>query len=230
MPPPAAYTAADTDMSCPQIPGVTEVPKNDLQAFIAAMFGGKAAAVPGLSAARGSSLLGRGACAAVYRAKLAASGAAGGLGEELALKVATPAAPWEFAAVRALVSRVHPRYAPLFMPARAIFLSVEADAEAAAGQAKRAALAPKSSRGLSSLSVLAMPLGADGTLLELVNAYKTGGRELGATLVLYLSLQLLMVCLPGSPACAAQRGRCTGMPHACCCCAAWQMESFRSAM
>lgn len=203
-PPPAATTASVTSISCPQISGVTEVPTKELQAFIAALFGGRAAAVPGLSAASGSSLLGRGAYAAVYRAKLAASGAAGGCNEELALKVATPAAPWEFAVVRALVSRVHPRYAPLFMPARAIFLSSAADVETQGSQPKRDALAPKASRGRSSLSVLAMPLGADGTLLELVNAYKKRGRELGATLVLYLSLQLILVRLFSRLACAAQ--------------------------
>lgn len=185
------------DQRTVQVPGVIEVSAKDLQGFVAAVCTRKAARVPGLAIAAGASLLGRGSYAAVYRASLAALGVAGASGEEVALKVAAPAAPWEFAVVRALVSRVRIRYAPLFMPTRCIVMSAAAGEEAEA-RPRRAALARKqtSENGCASMSVLAMPLGRHGTLLDLVNSHKSAGREIGATLVLYLSLQLVLVRPP----------------------------------
>lgn len=178
-----------------QVAGVTEVAESELQAFVDAIAAGDEASLPGMTAAPGASLLGRGGYAAVYRATLRATGAAGAAEEAVALKVAAPAAPWEFAAVRALVSRVPHRYSSLFMPARCIFLSHAPAGGPRAGGAQRVALAPKApAEPASALSVLAMPLGTHGTLLDLINAHKTSGRELGPSLVMYLSLQLVLVC------------------------------------
>ena len=55
-----------------------------------------------------------------------------GAGERVALKVATPAAAWEFAAARVITDRVPARYASLFLPARCIFLSSGWDTPSAA--------------------------------------------------------------------------------------------------
>lgn len=56
-------------------------------------------------------------------------------GERVALKVATPAAAWEFAAARVISDRVPARYASLFLPARCIFLSSGWDASSTAVEA-----------------------------------------------------------------------------------------------
>lgn len=56
-------------------------------------------------------------------------------GERVALKVATPAAAWEFAAARVITERVPTRYASLFLPARCIFLSAGWDASSTATDA-----------------------------------------------------------------------------------------------
>lgn len=177
-----------------QVAGVTEIPEEELKAFVADISASAAASLPGVSAAAGTTLLGRGGYAAVYRATLRAASTAGAAGEAIALKVAAPSAPWEFAAVRALVSRVPQRYSALFMPARCILLSREAaGSERGSSRVRRMALAPKGEDGGGGVSVLAMPLGTHGTLLDLINAHKTMGRELGAALVVYLSLQLVLV-------------------------------------
>jgi hypothetical protein len=44
-----------------------------------------------------------------------------------------------------------------------------------------------------SLSVLVMPQGVDGTLLDLINAHKAADKPIGEALVLYISLQMLLV-------------------------------------
>ena len=45
----------------------------------------------------------------------------------------------------------------------------------------------------ASLSVLAMPQGVDGTLLDLINAHKAADKPIGDALVLYIALQMLLV-------------------------------------
>eukprot|EP00892_Ulva_mutabilis_P005049 jgi/Ulvmu1/2916/UM147_0014.1 len=174
------------------VAGVTAVSQEELQAFVDAITAGDAASLPGLSAAPGAALLGRGGYAAVYRTTLRAASAAGASGEQVALKLAEPPAPWEFAALRALVSRVPQRYSPLFMPARCIFLPRAAAGGDAPAHNSHAALARADGGAAAGFSVLAMPLGVHGTLLDLINAHKTMRREIGSCLVLYLALQLVL--------------------------------------
>jgi hypothetical protein len=84
-----------------------------LRAFVDDIAAGRAAELPGLSVRHGTKPLGSGGYATVYSAPLAMTGAAGAADERVALKIATPAAAWEFAAARAIADRIPTRYAAL---------------------------------------------------------------------------------------------------------------------
>jgi hypothetical protein len=148
--------------------------------------------LPGLSLSN-KQLIGEGSYALVYAASATGPAIAPG---NVALKVTAPASVWEFYIQRTL-SRLVPDSTSLFMPALALFVGQDGDSAATTTRKPRQTALQQHSDirddNSGRAGILVLPLREHGTLLDLITSHQRTDRQLGSSLLLYLTLQLLQV-------------------------------------
>jgi hypothetical protein len=148
--------------------------------------------LPGVSLSN-KQLIGEGSYALVYAAFATGPAIAPG---NVALKVTAPASVWEFYIQRTL-SRLVPDSTSLFMPALALFVGQDGDSAATTTRKPRLTALQQHSDirddNSGRAGILVLPLREHGTLLDLITSHQRTDHQLGSSLLLYLTLQLLQV-------------------------------------